>query len=95
MKVKVLFLVITVFIISCSKKELDNDLNQLNLKGNIVSIKEYWHKIDENNKYRIIENDSSLSYEYKFNKDGYLLFKNLLIYLYYSLCIFQPLTYLQ
>ena len=80
MKVKVLFLVITVFIISCSKKELDNDLNQLNLKGNIVSIKEYWHKIDENNKYRIIENDSSLSYEYKFNKDGYLLFKNLLIY---------------
>mgnify|MGYP006166092997 CR=1 FL=1 len=50
MKVKLFFLVITVFIISCSKKELDNDLNQLNLKGNIVSIKEYRHKIDENNK---------------------------------------------
>jgi hypothetical protein len=80
MKVKLLFLVISIFIISCSKKEQDNDLNQLNLKGNIVSIKEYRHKIDENSKYKIIENDSSLSYEYKFNKDGYLLFKNSLIY---------------
>lgn len=80
MKVKLLFLVIAIFIISCSKKEQENDLSQLNLKGNIKSIKEYWHKIDGNNKYKIIENDSSLSYEYKFNKDGYLLFKNLLIY---------------
>ena len=80
MKVKLFFSAIVLFMISCSKIELDNDLSQLNLKGNIESIKEYWHKIDENNKYRIIENDSSLSDEYKFNKEGYLLFKNLLIY---------------
>lgn len=80
MKVKLFFLAIVFLMISCSKKEQDNDLSQLNMKGNIESIKEYWHKIDENNKYKIIENDSSLSLEFKFNKDGYLLFKNLLIY---------------
>lgn len=80
MKVKLFFLAIIFFMISCSKKKQDNDLSQLNLKGNIESIKEYWHKIDDNYKYKIIENDSSLSYEYKFNKKGQLLFKNLLIY---------------
>ena len=52
MKVKLFFLAIIFFMISCSKKKQDNDLSQLNLKGNIESIKEYWHKIDDNYKYK-------------------------------------------
>ncbi len=64
---------IIILLYSCSstRKNIENDLEKMNMKGNVKSIEEFDQNSDENNKYY-----------YYFNEMGYLISRTKLSYFY-------------